>query len=90
MDKIKPFPGFIVIEPEPKPEKEGGIYLPQDEGKTFFGKVVAIGAERENEHISCKVGDRVMFNKWASNEIDLEGKKYQFLRANEILAVVNK
>lgn len=89
MTNAYPFPGFIMIEPEPKKEQDGGIYLPEDaQSKTYMAKVVAIGIEKPDEIIICKVGDRILYNKWASNEVELDGKKYQFLRANEILAVI--
>jgi len=89
MKSFKPFPGFIVIEPEPKSNTAGDFILSEgSQEKTFFGKVRAVGKQRKDEEIICEVGDRVLFNKWASNELTIDGKKYQFLRANEILAIV--
>jgi len=91
MDKIKPFPGFIAIQPdEVKEQEDDGIFIPKSDDKTYTGTVIALGQEKENEPIICKVGDKVLFNKWVSNEVTIEKKKYQFLRANEVLAVILK
>jgi len=56
-----------------------------------MAEVVAVGAgilNAEKKKDEIKKGDRVIFAKYAGNEIKLDGQEYTILKLNEILAVV--
>jgi Chaperonin 10 Kd subunit. len=92
---LKPLGDRVVIEPIESEEKTaGGIVLPDTaKEKPQEGKVVAVGTGRvldsgERVAIEVKVGDRIIFSKYAGTEVKYEGKDYLILRESDILAVV--
>ena len=95
--KIKPLGDKVLVEVLEAEEKtKGGIILPDTakEEKTE-GKVVAVGAGKmlESGKIQApevKKGDRVIFGKYAGDEILIDGKKHKVLKENEILAIFEK
>lgn len=72
MARIRPLLNRVVIEPLQKPEKtKGGIYIPDavDHTKGMTrGRIIEIGPTI-NEKIQIKIGDVVLFNKFAYTEI---------------------
>lgn len=92
--KIKPLGDKVLVEVLEAEEKtKGGIILPDTakEEKTE-GKVVSVGAGKLLESgkvqpLEIKSGDRVIFGKYAGDEILIDGKKHKILKENEILAV---
>jgi len=95
--KIKPLGDKILVEVLEAEEKtKGGIILPDTakEEKTE-GKVIAVGAGKvlesgKREAPEVKKGDRVIFGKYAGDEILIDGKKHKVLKESEILAVFEK
>lgn len=95
--KIKPLGDKVLVEVLEAEEKtKGGIILPDTakEEKTE-GKVIAIGAGKVLESgkvqpLEVKRGDRVIFGKYAGDEIVIDGKKHKVLKESEILAVFDK
>lgn len=95
--KIKPLSDKILVEVLEAEEKtKGGIILPDTakEEKTE-GKVIAVGAGKflESGKVQppeVKKGDRVIFGKYAGDEILIEGKKHKVLKESEILAIFEK
>lgn len=95
--KIRPLGDKVLVEVLEAEEKtKGGIILPDTakEEKTE-GKVVAVGAGKVLESgkvqsPEVKRGDRVIFGKYAGDEILIDGKKHKVLKESEILAVFDK
>lgn len=92
--QLHPTPGFILVEPAQQPKQTAsGIYLPtsQDE-KPQHGKVLAVGADTTDhgQKITAPVkkGDHVMYKKWGGNDVKIGDVEYQFLKFDDILAVV--
>ena len=91
---IKPLNDRIVLEIREAAEKtKGGIYLPDNsrEEKTE-GIVTAIGQGKTLENgsikpMQVKVGDIVIFGKFAGDDIVIEDKKYKVLTETEVTAV---
>ena len=85
--KIKPLGERILVKTEEKVEKtKGGIYIPDTaKEKPQEGKIVAVGKLKESE---LKVGDTVIFESFAGNEIEVEGKKYLIMNVKDVLAKV--
>ncbi len=92
---LKPLGGRLVVEPtEQEDVTTGGIFLPETaKEKPQKGIVLAAGpGERDDKGkyipMEVKVGDSILFNKYAGTEIKVDGKKLIILRENEVLAII--
>ena len=93
---IKPLGDHILIEPVKEEEKtKAGIFLPEtaNKEKSEEGKVIAVGPGKMTDDgkilmMSIKPGDKVLFKKWALNEIKVGGKDYLIASENDILAII--
>lgn len=93
--QLKPLGDRVVVQPIEREEKtESGLYLPDTaKEKPQEGKVVAVGSGRvlpngERVALTVKVGDRVLFSKYAGTEVKVDGTDYLIMSENDILAVV--
>jgi len=93
--KLSVLPGYILVEPVDQQQKTAsGIYLPDShDEKPQQGKVLAVSVSWITEHnatIKCpvKIGDMVLYKKWGGNEVQIEDKEFQFLKYEDILAVI--
>jgi len=91
---FKPLGSRLVVEPiEEEEVTSGGIVLPETaKEKPQKGTVLAIGPGDRNEKgeripMDVKVGDKVLYAKYAGTEIKYEGKKLLILRESDILAI---
>lgn len=89
----------VAVQREVADEKTpGGIVLPDiAKDKSCFALVVAIGpgklidsktGEPWRHNMQVAVGDRVLLDKWAGTETDIDGKELLIIRESDILAVV--
>ena len=87
---IKPLADRVLILPAPAEEKTiGGIIIPDTaKEKPLKGEVVATGNGTQDEEMILKVGDTVLYGKYAGTELEFEGKKYLMMRQSDVLAVV--
>jgi chaperonin GroES len=91
---MQPLYDRVVIQRAPAEERSaGGIVLPNATEKPEFGKVVAIGKGKRLENGSCatmevKIGDTVVFGKYAGHEVKMDGTEYLILREEDIYAIV--
>jgi chaperonin GroES len=90
---IKPLDDRVVIEPLEAEEKTaGGILLPDTaKQKPQRGKIVAAGPGKLNDNgtrtaLAVKIGDEVLYGKYAGNEVEVGDKEYKILRESDILA----
>ncbi len=85
--KIRPLYDRILVKILPPEEKtKGGLFLPQTaQEKTQEGLVEAIG---DSDQIKVKVGDKVIYDKYAGTTLKIDEQDYLILRNNDILAVV--
>jgi len=93
--KLTPMPGYVLVEPAEKAtQTAGGIYLPDNASdKPQGGTVLAVGADWATESGATikspvKVGDQVVYKKWGGNDVKMNGVEYQFLKFEDILAVI--
>jgi chaperonin GroES len=86
--KIKPIGDRVLVKLEDVEEKtSGGIFIPQTaQEKTQAGKVVAIGDDKDA--IKVKVGQRVMYDKYAGTTVKVEGEEQLILKMSDILAII--
>ena len=93
--KMRPLRDRVLVERiEEQEQRVGGIIIPDTaKEKPQEGRVVAVGKGRVNDKgetfpLDVKVGDTVLFGKYAGSEIKLDGKEYLILREEEVLGVV--
>lgn len=88
--KIKPLADRVIVEAAAAEEKTaGGIIIPDTaKEKPQKGKVIAIGTGKKDEPITVKVGDHVLYGKYAGTEIQIDGKEYLIMRESDIFAIV--
>lgn len=94
--KIKPLSDRVIIEPiEDEGEKtSGGIYIPDTaKEKPQQGKVISVGEGKMTDEgkvlpISIKVGQTVIYSKYAGSEYKSNGVKYLIVRESDVLAVL--
>lgn len=92
---IRPTDDRVLIKALEAEEKTtGGILLPDTaKEKPQRGKVVAVGPGKlldsgERAPLSVKVGNTVIYGKYAGTEIKLDGEEHTIMRENEILAIL--
>lgn len=92
---LKPLADRVLVEPiEDEEVTPGGIVLPETaKEKPQRGKVLAVGPGGRDEDgklitMEVKVGETVLFAKYAGTEIKVEGKKRLILRQSDLLAIV--
>jgi chaperonin GroES len=97
MAKLKPLYDRVVVKPvEEKGEKKTatGIIIPDSaKEKPSEGEVIAVGEGRllENGQVAplkVKVGDKVIYSKYAGNEFVVDGEEVIVLREDDILAII--
>jgi chaperonin GroES len=88
--KIQPLGDKVVVKPAPAEEKTaGGIIIPDTvKEKPQRGTVVAIPAENKENPITVKVGDKVLYGKYAGTEISVDDNDYLIMSESDILAII--
>ena len=79
-----------MVEPAPAETKTaGGLIIPDTaKEKPMKGKVLAIGNGKPEEPMTVKVGDTVLYGKYAGTEIQVDGKDLLIMRESDIYAVI--
>jgi chaperonin GroES len=93
---IRPLHDRIIVRRlEEGEQKVGGIIIPDSaKEKPQQGEVIAAGDGKLNENgkrvpLDVKAGDVILFGKYTSQEIKLEGQEYLILREDEVFGVIN-
>jgi len=80
-----------VVQPLSEEETtKSGIILPDtvDKEKKAEGKILAIGAGEKIQKLDLKIGDKVLFGKYAGEEVKVEEVEYKILSDEDVLAVI--
>ena len=87
---IKPLADRVLVEAAAAEQKtSGGIIIPDTaKEKPQKGIVVAVGTGKKDEPITVKVGDAILYGKYAGTEITVEGKEYLIMRESDIYAII--
>jgi chaperonin GroES len=95
--KIRPLQDRIIVKRIEEEEKtKGGIIIPDTaKEKPMEGKVVAVGKGKVMEDgklhpVDVKVGDRILFGKYAGTEVKIDGEEHLIMREDDILGVIEK
>jgi chaperonin GroES len=93
--KIRPLQDRVLVERIDAEEKSaGGIIIPDSaKEKPQEGKIIAVGNGKRGEDgkaqpLDVKAGDRILFSKYAGNDVTLDGTEYIIMREDDILGVL--
>ena len=96
MVNFRPLHDRVAVEPIEKEEKTaGGIIIPDSaKEKPIQGKVLAVGKGSKNDKgevtpLDVKVGDTVLYGKWAGTEVEISGKKLMIMKESDIMGILN-
>ncbi len=92
---IRPLQDRIIVKRiEEEAKTAGGIFIPDTaKEKPQKGEIVAVGKGKKTEDgkvipVDLKVGDQVLFGKYAGTEIKVEGQELLIMREDDILGVI--
>lgn len=87
---IKPLADRVVIEAAAAETTTiSGIIIPDTaQEKPQKGTVVAVGTGTKDHEMTVKIGDNVLYGKYAGTELKLEGKDYLIMRESDLLAII--
>lgn len=93
--KIKPMNDrVLVLRVQEEQKTSGGIIIPDTaKEKPQEGKVMSVGPGKMGDDgkrapLDVKVGDRVLFGKYAGTDIKIDGVEHVFMREDDILGVL--
>ena len=88
--KIKPLSDRVLIEPlEAETKTASGLIIPDTaKEKPQKGVVKAVGSGTKENKMTVKVGDTVLYGKYAGTELKLDAKDYLIMSESDILAIV--
>ena len=88
--KIKPLADRVLIEPmEAETKTASGIIIPDTaKEKPQKGKVVAVGPGTNDDKVTLKVGDTVLYGKYAGTDLKFDGNDFLIMRESDILAII--
>lgn len=84
----------IVKASEPEEVTKGGIIIPDTaKEKPLQGEIMAVGTGKITEDgkivpLQVKVGDQVLYGKYSTNEINVDGEEFLMMRESDIFAIV--
>jgi chaperonin GroES len=87
---VKPLADRVLVEAaEAETKTAGGIIIPDTaKEKPMRGKIVAAGPGKKDEPTTVKVGDTVLYGKYAGTEITIDGKEYLIMKESDIYAII--
>jgi len=87
---IKPLADRVLVEPLAAETKTAsGLIIPDSaKEKPSKGTVIAVGNGTKDESMTVKIGDTVLYGKYAGTELKLEGTDYLIMRESDIFAIV--
>ena len=88
--KLRPIEDHVVVKLQTATEekKSGLIIIPDTaKEKPQMAEVIAVGTDEDLQKI-VKVGDHILYGKYAGTEIEIEGEKLLILSKSDILAIV--
>lgn len=95
MSEIRPLADrIVVLAIEAETKTAGGIVIPDtaDKDKPSQGKVIAVGkgklVEGKLQPLEVRIGDTVLFGKYAGNNVKLNNKEYLVMREEDVMGVV--
>ncbi|MGD0820343.1 MAG: co-chaperone GroES [Desulfomonilia bacterium] len=95
--KIRPLHDRVIVKRiEEDLKTKGGIIIPDTaKEKPQMGEVIAAGSGKKTEDgkllpLDVKKGDRVLFSKYAGNDIKIDGEELLIMKEEDILGIITK
>jgi chaperonin GroES len=87
---IKPLADRVLVEPASAEETTvSGIIIPDTaKEKPQRGTVIAVGKGTKEAPMTVKVGDAILYGKYAGTEITVDDKEYLIMRESDIFAII--
>lgn len=87
---MRPISDRVVIKPAEAEEKtKGGIIIPDTaKEQPQRGEVVAVGPGKDGNLMTVKVGDIVLYDKYAGQKVEFEGEEYLIMREDDVLVIL--
>ena len=87
---IRPLADRVIVEPAAAETKTAsGLIIPDTaQEKPQKGKVIAVGDGKKDEPMTVKVGDMVLYGKYAGTEFKFDGNDYMIMRESDILCII--
>lgn len=92
---LTPLHDRIIVKPAKAEEvTKGGIIIPDTaKEKPMQGEVVAVGKGRIADDgklipMNLKVGDKVLYGKYAGTEVNIDGEEYLIMRESDVFAII--
>jgi len=92
---LTPLHDRVIVKPsEPEEVTKGGIIIPDTaKEKPQQGEIVAVGNGKITEEgkvlpLQVKVGDKVLYGKYAGTEVNIEGEEYLMMRESDVFAII--
>lgn len=87
---VKPLSDRVLIQPTAAEEvTASGIIIPDSaKEKPLRGTVLAVGPGTKDEEMQLKVGDVVLYGKYAGTEVEIDHEKVLIMRQSDVLAIV--
>ena len=91
---ITPLGDKVVIKPMTAEEKtKAGIYIPDTAKEApAQGEIIAVGTGKmpggKKHEFSVKRGDKVLYGKYAGDEVKIENTEYKVMKEDEILGIL--
>lgn len=94
---VRPTQDRVLVKRYDSEEKtQGGLYIPTSaKEKPLEGEVIAVGPGRLNDKgelmaLQVKIGDKILYGKYAGTEIKLDGVEHLILSEDDILGILDK
>lgn len=87
---IKPLADRVLVKADAaETTTASGLYIPDTaKEKPQQGIIVAVGTGKPDEPLTVKVGDKVLYGKYAGTEITVAGEEYLIMREADIFAIL--
>lgn len=87
---IRPLADRVLVQPkEAETMTASGLYIPDTaKEKQQQGTVIATGSGKKDEPMEVKVGDTVLYGKYAGTEVTVDGVNYLIVKQSDILAIL--
>lgn len=87
---MRPISDRVVVKPAQAEEKtKGGIIIPDTaKEQPQRGEVVAVGPGKDGNLMTVKVGDVVLYGKYAGQNVELDGVDYLIMREDDVLVIL--
>lgn len=88
--KVKPLADRVLVKNDKAESKTAsGIIIPEAaQEKTQTAVVIAVGPGTDEEKITVKPGDRIMYDKYAGTQVKIDGEEHLILKMSDIIAAI--